>query len=207
MSEEDDILHDKTFEKNSDKSARIQRDINNTKTSTYSTYDNGEKTGEEAIKGIHFIRQSQTPNIYKHTLDAFNQGKSPILHFDADRSRWQPRRNAATNPYPSRYGEGLERDEYAYASTYEGGKGASIGYVPKAENSRQGLLELTPLYKTLNDKDAFINILVPKERDPEPEFAPVTSDETTKRPSPALVGGGFGALVISILEGIAGLAL
>lgn len=146
---------------------------------------------DEGLKGVHFIEESKTPNIYKHTLDAFRQGKPNVLHFDGDRSRWAARRTAATSIYPSRGAEGLQRDEYPYASTYEGGAGAAVAYVPASENSRQGLQELAPLYKTLNDGDAFINIPVPKDEEPdrEPQPAPkpfplpvpVGEDQTQRR--------------------------
>jgi RHS repeat-associated protein len=121
------------------------------------------------IKGIHLVQESKTPNIYRHTLDAFRLGKPPVLHFDADRTRWNARRRAATSLYPTRGGEKLQRDEYPYASTYEGGAGAAVAYVPDSENSRQGILELAPLYKTLNDGDAFLVVPVPKDREPDGE--------------------------------------
>jgi RHS repeat-associated protein len=204
MSEEDDELNDKTFEKNSDKSARIQRDINNSKKSTYSTYDNGEKTGEEEIKGVHFVRESQTPNIYRHTVEAQESGQKALLHYDDDKKRAIARRTVATAGYPTRTGEGLQRDEYPYASTTEGGRGASIAYVPAEENSKQGLLELAPLYKTLNPGDAFLVIPVSNENDRERQFVPVTSpqpsNQSKPKVSPVAVGTGVGAAIIWLLN-------
>ena len=36
-------------------------------------------------KGIHFVLQSKTPNIYRHTLNAFRAGKPAVLHYDSDK--------------------------------------------------------------------------------------------------------------------------
>ena len=164
---------------------------------------------KEGIKGIHFVQESKTPNIYRHTLDAFRQGKTDVLHFDADRTRWDARRKAATRPYPSRGAEGLQRDEYPYASTYEGGAGAAVAYVPASENSRQGLQELTPLYKTLSDGDAFLVLPVPKDKEPDAERQPVMSPfpvpsrETTRNVATGLGVGAAAYLLYKIAVGIA----
>ncbi len=156
---------------------------------------------KEGLMAIHLIYESKTPNIYKHTLDAFRQGKPNVLHFDADRTRWNARRYAATLPYPSRGAEGLQRDEYPYASTYEGGAGAAVAYVPASENSRQGLQELTPLYKTLNDKDAFINIPVPKEKEPDAERQPAPQPSKPEL-SPGVTVAAVVALVIGVISSV-----
>ena len=121
---------------------------------------------------IHFVYESKTKDIYTHTLNAFRQGQPEVLHYDNDKRRSNQRRYQATKGYSSRASEGLEKDEYPYASTFEGGAGASIAYVPKEQNSRQGLLELAPLYRTMSQGEAFIVIPVPKDREPEKETQP-----------------------------------
>ena len=132
---------------------------------------------EGGIKGIHFVMEENTPNIYRHTVNSLRSGKANVLHYDSDQSAARKRRYEATKSYPSRGAEGLQRDEYPYASTTEGGTGADVAYVPAAENSRQGLQELAPLYKTLKSGDAFLVWPVPKDREPdavlEPETRPV----------------------------------
>ena len=120
------------------------------------------------FKGVHLVFESLTKTIYKHTLDAFRQGKPPILTYDPVGKN--ERRKQAQKNYPSRYSEGLERDEYPYASTREGGAGASIAYVPKGENSLQGG-QLSALYSTLQTGDRFLVLPVPKDKEPDAPIA------------------------------------
>lgn len=147
---------------------------------------------------LHYVYEGRTPEIYQHTLNAFKAGKPQKLHYDKDRLRQKVRRDEATGPYPVVAGK--SRDEYPYASTYEGGKGAMVAYVSPSENSRQGY-DLQSLYATMSDGDAFYVIPVPKEREPEKEPAPVPEDKpvpvipvvpvptTAPRPLPPLIPG------------------
>jgi len=151
------------------------------------------------FKGIHFVNESQTPEIYRHTLDAFRQGQPSVLHYDSNLKRRSQRRYQATKDYPSRGSEGLQRDEYPYASTFEGGEGAAVAYVPASENSRQGLLELTPLYKTLNSGDAFLVLPVPKDKEPDAEPQTVPSRQAVKTGARIGVGAMIG---IGIYEAV-----
>ena len=200
MTEEDDLLNDKTFEKNLDKRARMQRTITNTQTSTNYTYENGEQTGEEAIKAYHYVFQSRTPNIYQHTVNSLETGQPDILHYDNDQKRQGQRRYAATNRYPSKAAEGLQKDEYPYASTFEGGATANVAYVPSRENSLQGYLELGPLYKALNQGDAFAVIPISNEREQQLNPFPVPQPSTKTGISPVAVGVGIGGAVIMLLN-------
>lgn len=169
--------------------------------------DNISATGILNIKGFHFVMESETPNIYKHTLSSFLKGYPQILHYDADKERRKIRRKEATSNYPTIPGK--DRDEYPYASTFEGGKGANIAYVPSAENRiGQGLLRLAPLYNTLKSGDAFMVIPVPADEEPEtakqrslsrlPQSAPVFVPDTPNfsRPTvpytmwPVILGAG-----------------
>lgn len=61
---------------------------------------------------------------------------------------------------------GLQRDEYPYASTEEGGAGAAVAYVPAAENSTQGN-QLKALYSGLDPGDHFLVLPVPKDTEPD----------------------------------------
>jgi RHS repeat-associated protein len=118
-------------------------------------------TGTLNIKGFHFVMEEVTPNIYKHTLNAFLNGKSSILHYDADLKRRAERRKEATGAYPTR--PGMHKDEYPYASTFEGGKGAMMAYVPATENlSQGGSLSLMYQAAKLDTGDAFMVIPVPR---------------------------------------------
>jgi Deoxyribonuclease NucA/NucB len=133
---------------------------------------------------VHLVSEALTPNIYKHTLDSFRKGQPQILHYDGDKSNWSKRRYQATKNYPSRGSEGLQRDEYPYASTFEGGEGANVAYVPASENSRQGILELAPLYKTLKSGEGFLVLPVPRDREPDAVPDPVPVSNPIPLPSP-----------------------
>lgn len=127
-------------------------------------YNNG-------VKKFHFVYENVTPQIYKHTLNAFQKGKPSILHYDPDKEKQKARRNEALKGIPSK-GPMLHRDEYPYASTYEGGSGAVVEYVPNTENSSQGG-SLKALYATMTDKEAFLVIPVPSLKAPETVTEPV----------------------------------
>ncbi|MGQ2983162.1 NucA/NucB deoxyribonuclease domain-containing protein [Flavobacterium sp.] len=85
----------------------------------------------------------------------------------------QKNRTDALSPFPIRKKEGLERQEYPYAATYEGGKGAFVTYVPEGEQRIEGG-QITQLSKRLNDKDAFLVLPVPKDKELEPEPDPIS---------------------------------
>ncbi|WP_370900069.1 NucA/NucB deoxyribonuclease domain-containing protein [Chryseobacterium gossypii] len=133
--------------------------------------ENLTSSGDSNIKTFHFVPEDVTPNIYRHTLNAFLNGKPSILHYDADLKRRAQRRKEATAKYPTI--KGMQRDEYPYASTFEGGvqpdgSVAMMAYVPEAENRSQGG-SLSVLYRAagLKTGDAFMVIPVPKGSSPE----------------------------------------
>ncbi|WP_344673614.1 NucA/NucB deoxyribonuclease domain-containing protein [Sphingobacterium kyonggiense] len=70
---------------------------------------------------VHLVKQKDSPNIYAHTLNAFRHGKPQVLHYDIDKKNRDKRRYEATKGV--RTIDGYQRDEYPYASTFEGGKG------------------------------------------------------------------------------------
>lgn len=127
-----------------------------------------QSNSEEGIKGIHLVTEENTPNIYRHTLNAFRQGKPEILHYDSDAARQNMRRKGSLLNIPIK--ANYQRDEYPYASTFEGGIGALVEYVPSRENSIQGGT-LGGLYRKLKQGDAFLVVPVPKTN--EPELSPI----------------------------------
>lgn len=133
---------------------------------------------------IHYVTEERTPDIYRHTLNAFRKGKPNILHYDSDRKRADKRRREATGGYPSRFSEGLVKDEYPYASTFEGGIGAEVAYVPRKQNEIQGYLELGPLYKTMKQGEAYLVLPVPKDKEPDEERQPITVPFPLSAPRP-----------------------
>jgi len=100
-----------------------------------------------------------TPTIYKFTLTAFQMGKPSILHYDGDKERVSARRKQ--NVTAMKTVSGYQRDEYPYASTFEGSD-AMVTYVPSRENSIQGGT-LGAMYRAagLKTGDAFMVLPVP----------------------------------------------
>lgn len=119
---------------------------------------------------IHFVYQKKTPSIYNNTLNAFRQGKPDVLHYDSDESHRDARRKEALSGHPVK-GDGTSRDEYPYASTLEGGKGAVVADVPTKEQSIQGG-QLGALYKTLQNGEAFLVLPVPRDKEPDDVVPP-----------------------------------
>ena len=158
------------------------------------------------VKGIHLVSESVTPNIYKHTLNSFRKGKPDVLHYDSNKENQAERRKEAMKGYPARGAEGLQRDEYPYASTTEGGKGADVAYVPSKENSSQGG-SLGALYKTLKSGDGFLVLPVPRDREPDavpdpvPVFNPIavpTPEQIDKAVKPAVTVGTILTIIMMI---------
>lgn len=120
-------------------------------------------------------------------MNAFRSGKPSTLHYDSDQTNRNERRKKALKNYPTRFSEGLERDEYPFASTIEGGEGSMVAYVPTKENRSQGG-SLKQLYRTLKTGDAFLVFPVPKDQEPSTEIVPVTHTKPLITPRDVGVG-------------------
>ena len=97
--------------------------------------------------------RAEFPNIAPHIEDAQTKlGKPRTLHRTTDPSRIRKNRREACSGFT---GPG-SCDEYPFASSYEGGKGASVRGVPLTEQNKQGG-HLKAFYDKHNvgDKDAF----------------------------------------------------
>jgi RHS repeat-associated protein len=143
---------------------------------------------------IHFVLQSKTPRIYDHTINAMKKGHPVILHYDGNASRRDERRAMALKNYPTR-SDGTTRDEYPYASTYEGGIGSLVAYVPAKEQSIQGG-QLSAFYSTLEQGEQFFVLPIAQEKEPDP--LPKLVDRIST--STGLTGWGL-ALYLIISEG------
>jgi RHS repeat-associated protein len=76
----------------------------------------------------YYVYEEKTPEIYKHTLDAIGDGQPDVLTYKGKgQSRYTRKSAMNKKPEPK---VGFHRDEYPYASTFEGGKGASVREVP-----------------------------------------------------------------------------
>jgi len=167
-------------------------------------------TGILNIKGFHFVMESRTPSIYKHTLNSFLQGQPEILHYDSDLTRRSERRKEALQGKDAMRTKGVTSlDEYPFASTFEGGKDANVAAVPIIEQSYQGADLRWNVYAHLKSGDAFMVLPVPEGKEPEtvkqealsrlPQSAPILSPAGSpnfSRPAvpynlwPAVLGAG-----------------
>ncbi|ATL45729.1 hypothetical protein COR50_00340 [Chitinophaga caeni] len=114
------------------------------------------------------------PNIYKNLLKSLANGKPMTITYDANRQNARQRRREALKNTPPK--AGYDRDEYQYASTKEGGKGADVNYVPTSENRKQGgLIGALVVLNGMQTGDQFQMVPIPNAPDAEPETAPSPS--------------------------------
>jgi RHS repeat-associated protein len=137
----------------------------------------------EHIKGVHAVTQKYTPEIYGFTSTAFKAGKPNILHYDKDKAMKDWRRRKATKSLKGRGKDGLQRDEYPYAMTKEGGPSAMVAYVSEKEQLIQAI-ELGAVTSKLETGDAFIVILLPDVEDArESVFVPEAARKRVPQPT------------------------
>jgi hypothetical protein len=106
-------------------------------------------------------------------------GKPQILTYDSDKKNQAKRRAEALKYYKGTAEKGKESlDEYPYASTMEGGAGASVLPVPIGEQSTQGgQIGGLIVGKKMQTGDQFFVVPVPKEQEPQKvpqeDFTPI----------------------------------
>lgn len=114
-------------------------------------------TNCNCIPTVEFSLSGNADAVAAHIKYAQTKKRKPkILQFDADLGRRRDRRAAVcpagtctNSPAPNN-----SCDEYPFASTREGGAGASVRCVPSGTNSSQGGT-LSQFYKNLKDGDYF----------------------------------------------------
>jgi hypothetical protein len=84
---------------------------------------------------VFVVDSTKTPDIAEHVRAALAAGHPRVLT-RAPGTRQRANRQAACGHWPK--GSRLSCDEYPFASTLEGGRGASVAGVPKVEQRRQG---------------------------------------------------------------------
>jgi hypothetical protein len=94
----------------------------------------GEQDQERRLP-VFVVDSNKTPAIAEHVRAALAAGQPRVLT-RASGARQRANRRAACGRWPR--GSPLSCDEYPFASTLEGGRGASIAGVPKLEQRRQG---------------------------------------------------------------------
>ncbi len=114
------------------------------------------------IEAIHFVFETYTEEIYHHTVSALAEGHPSVLHIIKGNAALRDRnRTEALRGYS---GGDPSPDEYPYASTYEGGAGSSVRYVPLLEQRKQGS-QMAKVSRLLNDGDAFAVIPIPSDNE------------------------------------------
>jgi len=111
---------------------------------------------------IFYVYETVTPEIARHDYDAIVRQHKPfeLQYIRISRSvKRQVRRAAGCNGsfLPSKAGDSC--DEYPFASTSQGGTGASIASVPADEQNKQGQ-DLSIFYSTIQPGDWFLVVVV-----------------------------------------------
>ncbi|MFT7841256.1 polymorphic toxin-type HINT domain-containing protein [Saccharothrix sp. BKS2] len=101
---------------------------------------------------VHEIDSNAFPGVAANFAKAVGNGKSPIVTRLAGRSSIRANRNAAQagSPRPGTLGSGMSWEEFPFASTVEGGSGATLSLIPLTENTTHGRKSLWPF---LRDND------------------------------------------------------
>lgn len=110
------------------------------------------KTQAESLP-LYTISYKQTPTIASHVSQAIQSGRPWKLTYIGSKNPLNDQnRKKACKGLPSPRPAGKQCDEYPFASTYQGGTGASAVLVPEQENSIQGG-QLSSFYQSKNLKD------------------------------------------------------
>lgn len=124
------------------------------------------------------IMERRYPSVYHHHEIAIGlRKKPPILTLDTDKDAADKRRKEATGRYPSYFDPEddniYQKDEYPYATTMEGGKDASVMYVPASENASHGnyVKTIKRAFK-MKTGDKFVIMLCPDELKENPQTLP-----------------------------------
>lgn len=139
---------------------------------------------------VLFILERKWKSIYHHHMVATTVRQKPsIITLDNDPIKAAIRRKQSISWYPTL--PGFDRDEYPYATTFEGGfyngTNASVMYVPYGENRSHGnyVKTIKNAYK-MTTGDKFQIVLIPDnlEQNPEPLPKPVLDLLPQNKPSP-----------------------
>ena len=147
---------------------------------------------DSARKTVTFyIFESKWPNVYKNHVKGMKGKRVMNLTYDADKTNKVRRRHEATKNVPTK--PGFDRDEFPYACTMEGGKGASVMLVPLSENRSHGAKLKGLIYgNNLETGDIIKVVLMPaqKQKQPRPVTMPsVKVPEQKPEPINPVVGG------------------
>ena len=105
------------------------------------------------------------------------------LTYDSNVSNRNTRRKASLKDSGLAPKIGYDRDEFPYATTMEGGKGAAVNYVPLIENrSHGGYLGAFIRFSHLKTGDIIQVVLVPKKQGEKPRLVPQAMPYLRRQP-------------------------
>ena len=144
-----------------------------------------------------FVYQGRWANVYK-THKMYMRNRSSIsLTYDSNVSNRNLRRKASLQESGLAPKIGYDRDEFPYATTKEGGKGAAVNYVPLIENrSHGGYLGAFIRFNHLKTGDIIQVVLVPKKQGEKPRLVPQAMPYSRRQPESKNVNKVFGAIVL-----------
>ena len=152
----------------------------------------GEKTEKNNPKKepIYYVYESRWPNVYKTHKKYLGKKTIKNLTYDSNPNNRRERRQESLRGYSVL--SGFDRDEFPYATTKEGGKGAAVNYVPSSENRSHGAnLGSFIRVNKLKSGDKFLVVLVPanNKRRPSPYTVPATRSYRQQKPVDNLMVG------------------
>ncbi len=97
-------------------------------------------SGQAAALPVHEIDSALYPGVADNFGNALDNGASPIVTRLTGRANIRANRNAAQagQPRPGTLASGMSWEEFPFASTVEGGAGATLRLIPRAENVAHG---------------------------------------------------------------------
>ena len=134
---------------------------------------NNSKGGNKTVRV--YISEKKWKYIYMNHKRGIAKGNPTLLTYDSSNIN-AARRTAALKASGISSSSQVDRDEYPYAHTEEGGSNASVMQVPRSENRSHGQY-LSTLVKSNNMKtgDHFLIILVPDNSKKEKQHIPIGS--------------------------------
>ena len=152
----------------------------------------GEKTEKNNPKKepIYYVYESRWSNVYKTHKKYLGKKTMKNLTYDSNPNNRRERRQESLRGYSVL--SGFDRDEFPYATTKEGGKGAAVNYVPSSENRSHGAnLGSFIRVNKLKSGDKFLVVLVPanNKRRPSPYTVPATRSYRQQKPVDNLMVG------------------
>ena len=185
---------DFTYQYSSNTGSTFEPKYNESKSEPVKT-EKGEKqsrahTLDTKMPSFYFIFQDITPEIYKFTQEALTKRPDySVLTYNgggdiATQNRRQATRGCDCNTSVTK----RSRDEFPYAITKQGGKGAFVFCAPVSEQQAQAV-QLAALARSMTSGDHFFVVLIPsvsKIPIPQPILSPINERDVKPVPPPVI---------------------